>query len=183
MRAPPWKGVNKKSSDAEACSAVYLNDNPDVESGVPSSPPAHLTAKNIVYEVDIDPPAGAKEDSNEAEALLESTDDDTNDDSPMGSPYTARGYGQTGNGALAEFVLKRQLGDSAVRSDSTRSSAKRSITYSLTQQTELEAPEPGRLRLLSGITASFEPGTLNAVSELLRADIVLHLSICMFFYI
>ena len=108
---------------------------------------------------------------------------DTNDDSPMGSPYTARGYGQTGNGALAEFVLKRQLGDSAVRSDSTRSSAKRSITYSLTQQTELEAPEPGRLRLLSGITASFEPGTLNAVSELLRADIVLHLSICMFFYI
>lgn len=158
LSAPPWKGVHKKTSEDTIKSAIDMANSPDADSsGVPQAPPAHLMAKSIVYEVDVDIDEDEGEKNNETEGFLESaTDDDTDNDYSVGTPRTAREYGQTGNGMLAEYVLTRQLGDSALRISSMKSSASM-------QQRQLDPPEPGRLRLLSGITASFEPGTLNAL--------------------
>ena len=57
LRSPPWKGkgIMKRTSDAEAWSAVYMDRRIDEDStGVPPAPPSHLTVKEIVYEVDFD---------------------------------------------------------------------------------------------------------------------------------
>ena len=135
--------------------ATSLDISSNVETtNVPSAPSVHLVAKDIVYEVDVDiPDEEEKEEDDERESLtVESVSDEDEDDTPI----TAREYGQTGNGALAEFVLSRQ-GLKTSYMESSRVS-----TTSLLQ-TDLDPPDPGRLRLLSGITASFEPGTLNAL--------------------
>lgn len=151
LTAPPWSGVCKKSSiEADSSSAS--------DSGIPPAPPAHLTAKNIVYEVDVELPAAddGEKKGDETVNLMEAAPEASNDeDSQLGSPITARDYSQVGNGALSEFVLKPKLG--------VGSSKSKSSINSLQQPEHEEPPEPGRLRLLSGITASFEPGTLNAL--------------------
>lgn len=72
---------------------------------------------------------------------------------------TAREYGQVGNGVVQEKLIRPQLGEDAL---TVRDSA--ASSYQATSgPTQLDPPEPGRLRLLSGITASFEPGTLTAL--------------------
>ena len=161
LTAPPWKGLMKggeKSSVAEG--TAFLMSGAEDSSGVPTAPPAQLTAKNIIYEVDVDPPVDEKDimdASKEAEeGLLEATTDDLDSVSITRAIITAREYGQTGKGALAEYVLKRQLGESSLRTSSDMSSMK-------SAEAELEPAAPGRLRLLSGITAAFEPGSLNAL--------------------
>ncbi|CAB9520211.1 transporter G family member [Seminavis robusta] len=73
-------------------------------------------------------------------------------------PITTGEYGQTGRGSLAEGLLKRRLGDDAVKSESSHLSV-----ASQTIRVELPPTEPGRLRLLGGVSASFEPGTLTAL--------------------
>lgn len=152
LTAPPWSGVSKKS-------AIEVESSVADDSGVPLALPAHLTVKNIVYEVDVEPPSDDEKKGDETVNLMESAAEESDDkDTQLGSPITARDYGQVGNGALTEFVLKPKLGANAVRLSSSKSTVISSL-----QQRELEPPEPGRLRLLSGITASFEPGTLNAL--------------------
>lgn len=147
LTAPPWSGVSKKSSIETESAATA--------SGIPSAPPAHLTAKNIVYEVDVEVKADDSETKgDETVNLMESAPEASDDEgSQMGSLVTARDYSQVGNGALSELVLKPKLGVTSSKS----------LIASSLQESELELPEPGRLRLLSGITASFEPGTLNAL--------------------
>ncbi|KAL7550698.1 hypothetical protein ACHAWF_013918 [Thalassiosira exigua] len=163
LSAPPWKGVSRRKS-YNSGSALREGDGAAADPpGVPPAPPAHLTAADVVYEVDVDPPPAAEdgkgEESEASERLLEEAPDyESDDESSTGALVTARDYGQTGNGALAEYVLTRQLGKSAL---SVRSSA--STIASVRPRTDLEPAAPGRLRLLSGITASFEPGTLNAL--------------------
>lgn len=105
-------------------------------------------------------------------------------------PRTARDYGQAGRGSLQEWVLKRRLGSDALSSGlvdyqrigggshatpfktaSTKSVSSSSGSTSLAGDEEggfvdedgLDPPEPGRLRLLSCITASFTPGTMTAL--------------------
>ena len=135
----------------------------NVETGdVPSAPSAHLTAKDIVYEVDVDIPDDEEEKKEEDEReslVLESITEESDKDETEGTPITARDYGQKGRGALVEYVLSKQgLKTSSIESFRT-SSASREPSL----QTDLEPPQPGRLRLLSGVSASFEPGTLNAL--------------------
>lgn len=144
---------------AEETAAFAEGDSPS--SLVPAAPPAHLTARNIVYEVDIDPPADEETKESEESLLEAEADDDSDSESSVGNLITAREFGQTGKGALAEYVLERQLGKSALRASSHMSST-RSKPGDV-HADEMEPPAPGRLRLLSGITASFEPGTLNAL--------------------
>ncbi|KAL7497070.1 hypothetical protein ACHAWT_008446 [Skeletonema menzelii] len=154
LRAPP--SAQRKSSPKESAIGGVADT-----SGVPSAHPAHLTASNIVYEVDVEPSADddGKNKDDEKVNLVENAAEEIEDedDSQLGHPRTARDYGQVGNGALTEFVLRRELGNSDLRSSSMQK-------YSAQQsEPELQPPQPGRLRLLSGITASFEPGTLNAL--------------------
>ena len=175
LSQPPWKGVNRKgrSDTTEVIFGSGSNLDGD-SSGVPAAPPAHLTAKDIVYEVDVDLPSPSAESEREVDAetagLVEADIDNDESDAESSTSIlvTAREYGQTGNGALAEFVLKRQLGETAVARTSSKQSSEVSTVTSASVQPQmmLEPPAPGRLRLLSGITASFEPGTLNAVSLL-----------------
>ena len=151
LSEPPWKGISKKIR------AKSNAGSPDISSNnVPPAPSVHLVAKDIVYEVDVDiPNKEEKEEDDESERLtVESISDEDEDNAE--TPITARKYGQTGNGALAEFVLSKQ----GLKTSYMASS--RVSTASLLE-TDLDPPDPGRLRLLSGITASFEPGTLNAL--------------------
>jgi hypothetical protein len=125
---------------------------------IPLSPPAHLTARDIIYEVDV---ATIEEEATAPEKAQGEPSENGNsqelfyDQSP-GMPVTARQYGQVGNSARQEWMIKRRLGEDAL-GRSVNSSCGSSI------RTELIPPGPGRLRLLSGITASFEPGTLTAL--------------------
>jgi hypothetical protein len=147
LSVPPWKGLYKKKQ-AQNFAALDISNNIET-TGVPAAPPAHLVAKDIMYEVDVKIPD---------EKEKESDDSDYNDDE-VDIPLTARDYGQTGKGALADFVLSRQGLQQRTSSSLVSSVSKASVL----QVTEIDPPEPGRLRLLSGITASFEPGTLNAL--------------------
>ena len=128
---------------------------------VPSAPSAHLTAKVVVYEVDVDIPdeeEKKEEDNDERESLMLESITESDEDSTEGA-LTAQNYGQKGKGALVEYVLSKQgLKTSSVESSRTSSASKASLL-----QTDLGPPQPGRLRLLSGVSASFEPGTLNAL--------------------
>ena len=147
LSVPPWKGLYKKKQ-AQNFAALDISNNIET-TGVPAAPPAHLVAKDIMYEVDVKIPD---------EKEKESDDSDYNDDE-VDIPLTARDYGQTGKGALADFVLSRQGLQQRTSSSLVSSVSKASVL----QVTEIDPPKPGRLRLLSGITASFEPGTLNAL--------------------
>ena len=153
LSEPPWKGMFKKKRAKSNATSLDISSNVET-TNVPSAPSVHLVAKDIVYEVDVDiPNEEEKEEDDERESLTVESVSDEDDGETL---ITAREYGQTGNGALAEFVLSRQ-GLKTSYMESSRVS-----TTSLLQ-TDLDPPDPGRLRLLSGITASFEPGTLNAL--------------------
>ena len=160
LSAPPWKGVFKKKDQVE--NGLDISSSNVDTSDVPSAPSAHLTAKDIVYEVDVDIPDDEEEKKEEDEReslVLESITEESDKDEAEGTPITARDYGQKGRGALVEYVLSKQgLKTSSIESFRT-SSASREPSL----QTDLEPPQPGRLRLLSGVSASFEPGTLNAL--------------------
>lgn len=155
LSIPPWKGLYKKNQ-AQNSAALDISNNIET-TDVPAAPPAHLVAKDIVYEVDVKIADEKEKASDElSESLLESKTDDLDYNDEVDIPLTARDYGQTGKGALADFVLSRQ-------GLQQRTSSSLVSSVSKEQVTEIDPPEPGRLRLLSGITASFEPGTLNAL--------------------
>ena len=107
------------------------------------------------------------EDDDTTEAL---SDDEFYDET---KPLTAENYGQPGKGAIRELAIKRTLGSSALSIRDATSSLKQSTTRANSKNElsaieeghsdELPPPEPGRLRLLSGITASFEPGSMTAL--------------------
>ena len=93
-------------------------------------------------------------------------------ESDLGVPITAREYGQARKGAAQALVLRRALGEEALSSNVGSSSASTSIRFDSLSAAEvndattghhLEPPEPGRLRLLSGVTATFKPGTMTAL--------------------
>lgn len=114
---------------------------------IPPAPAAHLTANNIVYDVDV-------EISDEDKAKKEDKIVDE-DKQAQSVPITCDSYGQRGKGVLTEAILQKRLGVDAI--NSSIASSQSSI------RAELQPTQPGRLRLLSGITASFEPGTLTAL--------------------
>jgi len=156
-------------------------------SAVPRAPPLHLTAKDVVYEVDYVAPKEKEEEREKGGAnekgKAEMKDGDQSVatipdssildvDEPM--PMTAREYGQPGKGAAREWILKRTLGEDALSSRSVLSSAASSGIVGIDELEAVEAgaadaagdldpPEPGRLRLLSGITATFPEGSMTAL--------------------
>jgi len=163
LAAPPWY---KSRKEIESGESVRLKTDPasDDVSSIPEVPRVHLTAKEVVYEVDV--PIVADEPTNQA-----ADQDETNSGSPTRDdqvideegniPITAREYGQAGQGKAREWAIKHRLGEDAL-ARSSQSSVLSSSTQS-SPNLELSPPEPGRLRLLSGINASFEPGTLTAL--------------------
>lgn len=158
---------------------------------VPLPLPIHLRAKDIVYEVDV--PIEQKDTKEKVED--EDIDGDEEDpgvakvftgersqsaetsmrfpvESHQVAPITAREYGQARKGAAQALFLRRALGEEALASNASSSSASTSIRFDSLSAAEaseattghyLEPPEPGRLRLLSGVTATFEPGTMTAL--------------------
>lgn len=154
LSAPPsWMTNMKKDNVSLSSGEDTKNKNGSV---IPPAPSAHLTAQRIVYEVEV-PIEDVKDTPKvEKDKSLKGTEfelpAEENDESH--GVKTVENYGQRGRGAIQEQILKRRLGESAIN-DSV-SSAQSSI------QVELKPTQPGRLRLLSGITASFEPGTLTA---------------------
>ena len=162
-------------------------------SSVPLPLPIHLRAKDIVYEVDVPiEPKDTKEKTGEDDKEEDPDEEDpgvakafTGERSPsaersmqfpvesdLGVPITAREYGQARKGAAQALVLRRALGEEALASNVGSSSASTSIRFDSISAAEaneattghhLEPPEPGRLRLLSGVTATFEPGTMTAL--------------------
>jgi len=101
-----------------------------------------------VYEVDVDvPPKEEKDKNGKAE--------DVNENETQNISITVNSYGQQGRGAIQEKILKQRLGVDAINSSATCSETSIRV--------EMEHTQPGRLRLLSGITASFKPGTLTAL--------------------
>jgi len=158
--------MSLKAAPFQETDAKRVNDSCSLESNekapIPPAPKAHLTARNIVYEVDVpinpeDDPKKEEQDediSMENETLNGSIDEDEEEHALI----TARSYGQTGRGMATEWVLKRRIGEDAV-SDSPS----KSLSVASSIVSHQEEPAPGRLRLLNGITCSFEPGTLTAL--------------------
>ena len=174
LSAPPWLRSHKDKNNSNR--HVDLSLVPSI----PPAPPAHLTAHNVVYEVDIpiaesteeltDSPKDESDEAPEA-VQLHSPDREFHD-----AHRTARDYGQWGKGAAREWAIRRRLGDSALSTGSAASSSLSSFgapidsTAAFTSTLEdgsvemiLDPPEPGRLRLLSGITCSFRPSTMTAL--------------------
>jgi len=167
LRAPP----DYKSMTSGAGKEKDGTMTDEETTSIPKAPSAHLTARSIVYEVvvPIEEPrsansdAGSKEDETNAKpssaaSLSSLYDSDAND-----PPITALEYGQTRRGAAQEWVLKQRLGDSSLSRSNGGSSADASARQLSLKSGRLDPPEPGRLRLLSGITATFEPGTMTAL--------------------
>ena len=156
LMAPPWKSSD---TDAPATTEVDTGDVVDENSPIPSAPPAHLTARDTVYEVDV-PIVEEDESTTKNSSVL--------DDEPVNAIITTREYGQKGRGAAKEWAIKRTIGEGALSSyhsisERTSKSEAASVEEPSEKITDLNPPEPGRLRLLSGITASFEPGTMTAL--------------------
>jgi len=175
LSAPPklFLGSTKKKTQED-------NDRPSI----PPAPKAHLTAQGIVYEVDIPVDDSRK---NEKQAVEPQKQDDrdphgeeigsreTNPpvfrvEESRGVPITAFEYGQAKRCAAQENLLKRRLGEDAVRVDPSLASSQGSsirsevpLDEALTTSIVASPLGPGRLRLLSGISASFAPGTLTAL--------------------
>ena len=88
MSEPPWKGVFKKKDQVE--NGLDISSSNVDTSDVPSAPSAHLTAKDIVYEVDVDIPdeeEKKEEDNDERESLvLESITEESDEDSTESTP-------------------------------------------------------------------------------------------------
>jgi ABC-type multidrug transport system fused ATPase/permease subunit len=145
-------------------------------STVPPAPPAHLTAQDIVYEVDVKPePEKKEEEKKEEETGSPKSGNATTTrtsvvDSEAVIPITAREYGQARKGAAQEWVLKRAVGEGSLSLRSTVSSTGPNsirvdelVAAEAGAVDDLDPPAPGRLRLLSGITATFSPGTMTAL--------------------
>lgn len=163
-------------------SSLEVDIKPTEPAAVPPAPMVHLTAKAMVYEVDYKAP---KENLAEKpnEGKRSSTRVSTNHSADMEDGFqlvTTREFGQYGKGAAQEWVLGRTVGDQALsrRSISTRSgSLVEPLARSLKQSVaplrqsaiggsfvaELDPPAPGRLRLLTGVSASFKPKTMTAL--------------------
>jgi len=160
------KSFSRKSSSRRSLSSLY----------VPKSAPIELTAFNIVYEVDI--PIEKKEsnsidqqqeqDPSRISNILLDEDDDRR------TLRTSREYGQSLAGATQNWMLSRTLGSDALSAStlsSTSSKRSKRRTSSITPVSGshdtvnvfLPPVEPGRLRLLSSVTAVFRPGTLTAL--------------------
>ncbi|KAL3909226.1 MAG: hypothetical protein SGILL_008169, partial [Bacillariaceae sp.] len=143
-----------------------------LQSLIPDAPKVHLTASNIVYEVDVpilnetDGKDDAKKDDMEQQES--ETEEDVDEDDEL-RPKTPLQYGQQGNGAAAEWLLEKRIGEGAVKKPPTIGiPSDRATTASSTRGSNefspaLKSPEPGRLRLLSGITCTFEPSSLTAL--------------------
>lgn len=155
---------------------------PEKQLSIPAAPPAHLMSKDIVYEVDV--PIKSEDDEkkgdkkkpepstakSEAEREVAATSDPVPVDDDERVLLTARDYGQPGKGVAQEWVLKRTVGAESLSLRNTMSSAvSKSIRIESLTAAEagtadgLEPPAPGRLRLLSGITSTFSPGTMTAL--------------------
>ena len=169
LAAPPpdWlTGVGKKRKEsATVPDAKAVDDSP-----IPKAPQIHLTARNIVYEVDI-PIVEETKDDKKAHVVEETEEEKDVDmfDSDEAPLRTAREYGQKGRGKASEWLISKRLGEDAIhnpRTSSSRSNTASSGSKRSSEEdaaVELQPPVPGRLRLLSGITASFEPGTMTAL--------------------
>eukprot|EP00978_Attheya_sp_CCMP212_P023184 scaffold70400_cov54-Attheya_sp.AAC.2 len=163
LAAPPWYGSRQK----HVGSSLVLEQYNDEANLIPGAPSAHLTVKDIFYEVDVlvETAEPTPEKVSKADGRMTQAEDDYDqfwrDGASHDIPMTARDYGQVGKGAASEWVIKRRLGE-----DALSGSASSSVTTSFQSSEKflkLDPPEPGRLRLLSGITASFEPGTMSAL--------------------
>ena len=161
LTAPPWKKSNNVAPDNE----VEKGDVVDESSSIPPAPSAHLTARGTVYEVDItiveeeQPATGGN-------VSAKGSSSSVLDDVSAEVLVTAREYGQTGKGATKEWAVKKILGEDAISSCAYLKVTSEPNTVKIkspVQAIELAPPEPGRLRLLSGITASFEPATMTAL--------------------
>ena len=169
LAAPPpdwFTGIGKKKKE----SPTVPDAKPDDDSLIPKAPQIHLTARNIVYEVDI-PIVEEKSDDQKDPGVNEEEEKKRIDtaDSAEAPLLTAREYGQTGRGKASEWLISKRLGEDAIHNPRT-SSIRSSDTNNRSKKgseadpaEELQPPAPGRLRLLSGITASFEPGTMTAL--------------------
>lgn len=153
LQIPPWEQPSKELAPSSEVKEGDSSGN----SSIPKAQPAHLTAKDTVYEVDI--PIEEKEPVTEDVELATESDRSFFDDDPADTQITAREYGQAGRGAAQKWLVKSLLGESSL--GSARSSI--ATKSKETQVLDLEPPQPGRLRLLSGITSSFEPGTMTAL--------------------
>eukprot|EP00565_Helicotheca_tamesis_P005194 CAMPEP_0185727222 /NCGR_PEP_ID=MMETSP1171-20130828/2966_1 /TAXON_ID=374046 /ORGANISM="Helicotheca tamensis, Strain CCMP826" /LENGTH=1454 /DNA_ID=CAMNT_0028395737 /DNA_START=41 /DNA_END=4405 /DNA_ORIENTATION=- len=178
-KSQDWYGPKTKrfqvSSGMSLGTAPSLGHKEDETDGdeIPSAPLAHLTCDTIVYEVDVDiDPEESKvevkpedESVNENPGVTASISYNDADEEESALPITAREYGQVGRGAATEWLLKKRLGESSVRSLRSESAlvADAKIDSSGVHIAELAPAEPGRLRLLSGITGSFRPGTTTAL--------------------
>jgi len=173
LSAPPaWLSKMRNNKSVNTTNQSMKRDKGD--SSIPSAPPAHLTAKGIAYEVDV--PIGEVEEqkTNEqknsekifpGEALSQKPSSPVEEEEFYGVPITAGEYGQARRGAAQERLLRFRLGNDAVNADASISSAmaSTSIRSELSASNRLPPTEPGRLRLLNNITASFKPAQLTAL--------------------
>ena len=173
---PSTKHLLKGKKSVAAPSSVETRD-----SSVPLPSPIHLRAKGIVYEVDVPIEKEEtevqdvnkdEENSGASESKSAKASGNVLVESNPAVPLTAREYGQVGRGAAQARLLRRALGEDALTSQVVSSAASTtSIRFdslstaeaNAVKSEDLEPPEPGRLRLLSGINASFEPGTMTAL--------------------
>lgn len=171
LSTPPWVKSEKDKSKLDLEASAQ---------SIPPAPPAHLTAKNIVYEVDVpivEPtPDETSSPEDKSERLRETIQMNAPDSDFDEIPRTARDYGQKGKGAAQEWVIRRRLGDGALSASNSTLSSSLSTLASINNMSvmtttledgsvvvDLDPPEPGRLRLLSGITCSFRPSTMTAL--------------------
>jgi len=161
LSSPPWQStsVTKAENSDEG------GGEQERKSSIPLAPPAHLTIKDIVYEVDVSTVPDEAKGGEEAQRSAKGDIAQANENEFRGIPITTHEYGQANRGVAQEWVIRRQLGDDAlsVHSSVSSSPAVSDVKPNGTSDFVLDPPEPGRLRLLSGITASFEPSTLTAL--------------------
>jgi ABC-type multidrug transport system ATPase subunit len=180
---------NVKTSDGHNQSARGEEDEKDGDNksatGIPEAPKVHLTARQIVYEVDVDLPPEEKKKTkknnksagNTQQPDTSTTTEENVDTDEHTDAITSKEYGQTGRGAAQEWMLKRRMGGDCLSSKASSgfsSTITNDAVKNLSQEEvleegvaenvlELAAPAPGRLRLLSGITSSFLPATMTAL--------------------
>lgn len=173
LAAPPPDWVTgEKNEMKKICSTTLEETLSDVGSLIPRAPKIHLTVCNLVYEVDV--PIVEEKEPAEKETPADMEKQETaivhseeqmdifalDEEGPL---LTAREYGQAGRGRASEWILQKRLGKGAVNT-SLSIHSRPSSRISLQQDVMALGPAaPGRLRLLSGISASFEPGTMTAL--------------------
>jgi ABC-type multidrug transport system fused ATPase/permease subunit len=178
---PGWlAGDNKDQETRNDMVPVAIAED---ESSIPKAPRVHMTACNIIYEVDIPIVDDGGEDDKRKSQSIDVENDVDGDYSKNGREesniidsdekqlQTALEYGQVGRGRASEWIISRRLGNGAISSSARSTTRSSAATGSIASKAgdgtgssfALQAPAPGRLRLLTGITASFEPGTMTAL--------------------